>query len=79
MAEKQPSLTIQPQAKNIECVTGEYFFILSFVTMVLVDFNGIGFNRSVAKNVKYLIGVEIKTLQTYEKLIFLLKINSQQK
>lgn len=29
-----------------------------FVTKVVGDFNGIGFSRSIANNVKYLIGVE---------------------
>lgn len=60
MAETQPSLTIEPQAKNINCVVGKYIYFLSFVTKVVKDFNGIGFNRSVANNVKYMIGVEIK-------------------
>lgn len=43
------------------------------------DFNGIGFNLSLANNVKYFIGGSIKTPQTYETLIPSLKFNRQHK
>ena len=77
-AEKQPSLAVEPQEKNIYCVALEIFY-LSFVIEVVKDFIRIGFNRSIATNVKCLIGVKIKSLKTYEKLILPLKINSQHK